>query len=595
MTSNFGISSSSLRSTNDIDSQIGAINLKSVCPFESDVLYDEVLLEQNGNCSNVLKTTNVSLHDRHEYIKSKTKENIASPVTNVDSFSHLGYTNSLGYDRDKNNILSRNSSSQLVGCRSLAMDMRQLLNNPQRADIVFIVEDGNANYSDIKDTKDETDGIVNVVQETLMPDENYSYDRSKQFSKIKNAQMSCKSTHVDDGDDGDSMLEDQIIHSMSSNMINCDLNEMEDRLQEMEKNGKRLVYAHRCILMARCELFACMFENGMAESFQREFVMEGISFEVMLGFLEYIYTDEVGLLEPIDIKVNDLHNDQFYNCSQPLGVKNDFEKFQNLICSKGSLKELDKYILSKENSLPKSLEKQLMDILDLYTLADIYLLPELQAQIMKHFELKYFNVSMIGYLIFGIYCKENHTASNEKVNDTNCNVSTIFEQLKIQILHYIVVHTYNWFGYKDECDPYKMMVTLFKSDYTYSEIQNLKTIYGLEEFIYEFQDGESKLVLETEGGRNLKIENMKYDNYSLWKFHVSRTSKSLWPYKMPRYFDDLMRSLLGLYTKTLTGFEQSMGSLRDVYSFHPSNLYRRYLINHVSVAFPSSKGKDKVN
>ena len=52
---------------------------------------------------------------------------------------------------------------------------------------------------------------------------------------------------------------------------------------------------------------------------------------------------------------------------------------------------------------------------------------------------------------------------------------------------------------------------------------------------------------------------------------------------------------LGLYTKTLTGFEQSMGSLRDVYSFHPSNLYRRYLINHVSVAFPSSKGKDGVN
>ena len=92
------------------------------------------------------------MHDRHEYIKSKTKETAQSPERKVNSFSHLRCTNSSGYDRDKDKILSQNPLSQLMGCRSLAMDMRRLINNPQRADIVFIVENDDANYFDVEDT-----------------------------------------------------------------------------------------------------------------------------------------------------------------------------------------------------------------------------------------------------------------------------------------------------------------------------------------------------------------------------------------------------------------------------------------------------------
>ena len=81
------------------------------------------------------------------------------------------------------------------------------------------------------------------------------------------------SSDVNESGNRDSMLEEELIHSLITNTINSDLNESEDRLRETEKEGKRVVFAHRCILMARCELLpACLkmeWLNHFKENFKK--------------------------------------------------------------------------------------------------------------------------------------------------------------------------------------------------------------------------------------------------------------------------------------------------------------------------------------
>ena len=53
------------------------------------------------------------------------------------------------------------------------------------------------------------------------------------------------------------------------------------------------IYAHRAILVQRCEHFAAMFRSGMRESVERTIPIPSISRKVFLLLLEYIYTDSV--------------------------------------------------------------------------------------------------------------------------------------------------------------------------------------------------------------------------------------------------------------------------------------------------------------
>jgi len=57
------------------------------------------------------------------------------------------------------------------------------------------------------------------------------------------------------------------------------------------------VYAHRCIIAARCEPLKRMLTGPMRESGESEIVLHDVEYESFLGFLEFIYTDSVEALE----------------------------------------------------------------------------------------------------------------------------------------------------------------------------------------------------------------------------------------------------------------------------------------------------------
>ena len=68
----------------------------------------------------------------------------------------------------------------------------------------------------------------------------------------------------------------------------------------------RRIYAHRCIIIARCEPLNKMLDGPMREAHMKEIEMPGLQYHVMLAVLEFIYTDEVRQLEqprqaPVDI------------------------------------------------------------------------------------------------------------------------------------------------------------------------------------------------------------------------------------------------------------------------------------------------------
>lgn len=58
----------------------------------------------------------------------------------------------------------------------------------------------------------------------------------------------------------------------------------------------RPIYAHRCIIMVRCEPLDKLLNSGLKESFQKEIVINDIQYEIFLAFLEFLYTARVRAL-----------------------------------------------------------------------------------------------------------------------------------------------------------------------------------------------------------------------------------------------------------------------------------------------------------
>jgi hypothetical protein len=60
----------------------------------------------------------------------------------------------------------------------------------------------------------------------------------------------------------------------------------------------RPIYAHRCILMARCDPLECMLQGWsgdatMREATEREIQLHDLRYDVVLALLEFLYTDNV--------------------------------------------------------------------------------------------------------------------------------------------------------------------------------------------------------------------------------------------------------------------------------------------------------------
>ena len=66
--------------------------------------------------------------------------------------------------------------------------------------------------------------------------------------------------------------------------------------------NRKTIYAHRCILAARCEVFKVMFAeqaNSKESTTDVPFVLSDTSAEVFLPLLEYIYTNCVTINQKI--------------------------------------------------------------------------------------------------------------------------------------------------------------------------------------------------------------------------------------------------------------------------------------------------------
>ncbi|KAF0698331.1 Aste57867_11051 [Aphanomyces stellatus] len=64
------------------------------------------------------------------------------------------------------------------------------------------------------------------------------------------------------------------------------------------------IYAHRCVLMARCEPLEIMLDGPMRERTDTDIVIPDQSYGVFLAMLEYIYTDRVAVLESGSLDVD---------------------------------------------------------------------------------------------------------------------------------------------------------------------------------------------------------------------------------------------------------------------------------------------------
>ncbi len=53
------------------------------------------------------------------------------------------------------------------------------------------------------------------------------------------------------------------------------------------------IYAHKCLLMARCEPLDRMVNGGMRESREAKITIEDASYDCFLALLEYLYTEQV--------------------------------------------------------------------------------------------------------------------------------------------------------------------------------------------------------------------------------------------------------------------------------------------------------------
>lgn len=57
------------------------------------------------------------------------------------------------------------------------------------------------------------------------------------------------------------------------------------------------IYAHRCVIMCRCDPLERMLDGPMRESTQQKIVLHDQSFDVFMALLEYLYTDRVQALQ----------------------------------------------------------------------------------------------------------------------------------------------------------------------------------------------------------------------------------------------------------------------------------------------------------
>lgn len=67
--------------------------------------------------------------------------------------------------------------------------------------------------------------------------------------------------------------------------------------------GKKL-YAHRCILMARCEPLERMVNGPMREGFELSISIEDTSYQCFYSLLEYLYTEQVEALQQFEVELN---------------------------------------------------------------------------------------------------------------------------------------------------------------------------------------------------------------------------------------------------------------------------------------------------
>jgi len=73
------------------------------------------------------------------------------------------------------------------------------------------------------------------------------------------------------------------------------LNNLELSDVTFEVEGKKL-FAHRCILMARCEILERMVNGPMREGTDLLIPIEDTSYQCFYSLLEYLYTEEVEAL-----------------------------------------------------------------------------------------------------------------------------------------------------------------------------------------------------------------------------------------------------------------------------------------------------------
>uniref|UniRef100_A0A7S2RFP8 BTB domain-containing protein n=1 Tax=Mucochytrium quahogii TaxID=96639 RepID=A0A7S2RFP8_9STRA len=66
----------------------------------------------------------------------------------------------------------------------------------------------------------------------------------------------------------------------------------------------RPIYAHRCILMARCEPLERMLDGPMREAQEKEIILKDLQYTVVLALLEFLYTDQVEGLNPTTVDLD---------------------------------------------------------------------------------------------------------------------------------------------------------------------------------------------------------------------------------------------------------------------------------------------------
>lgn len=65
------------------------------------------------------------------------------------------------------------------------------------------------------------------------------------------------------------------------------------RIMIVNESEVKAIHAHRCILMARSEIFRIMFTSQMSEQATGEVIITDIEYDVMFELLHYMYTDNL--------------------------------------------------------------------------------------------------------------------------------------------------------------------------------------------------------------------------------------------------------------------------------------------------------------